>query len=308
MNLFMFVILIIIHLVTCDSEVSNSPFIDVESQTTTINLSSIDDYVKVSTKSVELKNDLSKSKVLELKTESTNISKINDKENEINETSVPKEDNVLFNNSINWTSDNNHQNETIKILITNKDPQNYTFKITEIKKDNQTLLSTILLRMHSIVQYSGNVSSQVVIPYVYLAKIQIDGLFKQVSESTFLRNYVSNVFKLLVDDLMNKECNAVSTMMNYVVVPAIEARGASNNYLVERARELADGVSRWHNALQRWSAHLSSLFSKISDLRFEDCGRKFLCALGKAKYQSVREEPRKMNKARTIQFLNNLFK
>lgn len=94
-------------------------------------------------------------------------------------------------------------------------------------------------------------------------------------------------------------------MINYVLVPAIDAHGS--NYLTARTRELSDGVSRWHGALQRWSASLSSLFNQIAELKFEDCGQSLLCSLGKARYESVREEPR-MNRAKIIQFVNNLFK
>lgn len=96
-------------------------------------------------------------------------------------------------------------------------------------------------------------------------------------------------------------------MANYVVIPAIEARGSSN-YFVDRAREIADSVSRWHNAIQRWSSHLSATFNHVAELRFEDCGQKLLCSLGKAKYQSLRDEQPRQYRARIIQFLNNLFK
>ena len=94
-------------------------------------------------------------------------------------------------------------------------------------------------------------------------------------------------------------------MLNYVLMPAIDAHGS--NYLTARTRELSDGVGRWHNAMQRWSASLSSFFSQIADLKFEDCGQALLCSLGKAKYESVREEPR-ANRAKAIQFVNNLLK
>lgn len=94
-------------------------------------------------------------------------------------------------------------------------------------------------------------------------------------------------------------------MLNYVLVPAIDAHGS--NYLTARTRELSDGVSRWHNALQRWSSSLSSMFNQIAEMKFEDCGQRLLCSLGRAKYEAIREEPR-MNRAKIIQFVNNLFK
>lgn len=94
-------------------------------------------------------------------------------------------------------------------------------------------------------------------------------------------------------------------MLNYLLLPIAETQ--SSNYLIQQSRELADGVFKWHNALQRWSSQLSSVLNKIAEMKFEGCGQKLLCSLGKAKYRSVREESR-MNRARIIQFLNNLFK
>lgn len=94
--------------------------------------------------------------------------------------------------------------------------QNGTIRITsvEIRKVNQTLMSTIMLRVHSVLQYTSNFSRQAVIPYVYMAKLQADGLYRQIADSTFLQNYVSNVFQALVNDVMNHECNAVSKFAN----------------------------------------------------------------------------------------------
>lgn len=94
--------------------------------------------------------------------------------------------------------------------------QNGTIRITsvEIRKANQTLMSTIMLRVHSVLQYTSNFSRQAVIPYVYMAKLQADGLYRQIADSTFLQNYVSNVFQALVNDVMNHECNAVSKFAN----------------------------------------------------------------------------------------------
>ena len=90
----------------------------------------------------------------------------------------------------------------------------YTITTVEIRKANQTLLSTILLRVHSILQYSSNFSRRAVIPYVYMAKLQatntVDSLYRQIADSTFLQNYASNVFQTLVNDVMNQECNAIS--------------------------------------------------------------------------------------------------
>lgn len=104
------------------------------------------------------------------------------------------------------------QNRTIEIASS---PANgHTITTIEIRKANQTLLSTIMLRVHSVLQYSSNFSSRAVIPYVYMAKFQADGLYRQIADSTFLPNYVSNVFQTLVNDVMNQECNAFSKFAN----------------------------------------------------------------------------------------------
>lgn len=116
----------------------------------------------------------------------------------------------------------NHQNENQPIeenpvenhVIASKPVNGYTITALEIRKTNQTLLSTIVLRVHSILQYSSNFSRRAVIPYVYMAKLQADGLYRQIVDSTFLQNYASNVFQTLVNDVMNQECNAFSELVD----------------------------------------------------------------------------------------------
>jgi len=95
------------------------------------------------------------------------------------------------------------------------------------------------------------------------------------------------------------------TMIQYVVVPAVQAHGS--DYISNKTRELTDSVSRWQNVIQNWAAHLSSVFEKLTQIRFDSCTRKLLCSLGKAKYQSMREQKRSTG-SKIIEALNSVFR
>lgn len=251
MNLFLIVLLIsssVFHAINCDAEQS-SLYVDVESTTDTIKLSSLSqlfpnlstyfkEFEKESVESTDSTSvpataaTVSNEKPIEESINSTgrllesSTGRLLGSLNSPNRTEQPSSDFIekpslnateqpssshiatdSTNNLINSTLKDAQNSSTIAVLIT-PTPMNNT--AIELKKLNATLLSTILLRMHSIIQYSSNFSSQTVIPYVYLTKIQIDGLYRQLVDSTFLQNYISTVFQLLVSDLMNKECNVLS--------------------------------------------------------------------------------------------------
>lgn len=93
-------------------------------------------------------------------------------------------------------------------------------------------------------------------------------------------------------------------MIQYVVVPAVEAHGS---YLGSRSKELVDNVSRWQNMIQEWASRLSMVLHKITNIRFDNCARKMLCSLGKAKYQSLKEEKRSAG-SKIIDVFNSFFR
>lgn len=94
-------------------------------------------------------------------------------------------------------------------------------------------------------------------------------------------------------------------MIQYVVVPAVEAHGAY--YLGNKSKELADTFSRWQTIVQSWASHLSSLFNRITKLKFDSCTRKLLCSLGKAKFQSLKEQKRSTG-SKVVDMLNSFFR
>lgn len=123
-----------------------------------------------------------------------------------------KEPNLIQPESLSSEKKQTMENEINTNEMLSKPLNAYKITTVEIRKSNQTFLSTIMLRVHSILQYSSNFSRRAVIPYVYIAKIQADGLYRQIAESTFLQNYASNVVQTLVNDVVNQECNAFSKL------------------------------------------------------------------------------------------------
>lgn len=94
-------------------------------------------------------------------------------------------------------------------------------------------------------------------------------------------------------------------MIQYVVVPAVEAHGSY--YLGNKSRELVDNVSRWQSVVQNWASQLSTLFHQITQLRLDSCARKLLCSLGKAKFQSLKEQKRSAG-SKIIDVMNSIFR
>lgn len=94
-------------------------------------------------------------------------------------------------------------------------------------------------------------------------------------------------------------------MIQYVVVPAVETHGSY--YLGNQTRELVENVSRWQNTVQSWASQLSVLFQKITQIRLDSCARKLLCSLGKAKFQSLKEQKRSTG-SRIIDVMNSIFR
>lgn len=94
-------------------------------------------------------------------------------------------------------------------------------------------------------------------------------------------------------------------MIQYVVVPAVEAHGSY--YLANKSRELVDNVSRWQSVVQSWASQMSVLFQKITQIRVDSCARKLLCSLGKAKFQSLKEQKRSAGN-KIIDVMNSIFR
>lgn len=229
MNLSFFFFFLILRLIKCDLNANSTgdPFIDVESTTDTIKLTSLSDFFnlnsskqnlieKTSTKSVDIlpllinSSDIEALNKFDANQTDLPVIKFTHESIKLNATKLGNE--ILNGSSLSSHNASNQNSSIIEIVVTRNSTANYTITTTQLRTANQTLLSSILLRMHSFIQYSSNFSSQTFIPYVYLAKIQIDGLYKQIADSNMLTTYATNVFNLVANDLMNQECNVMSKL------------------------------------------------------------------------------------------------
>lgn len=94
-------------------------------------------------------------------------------------------------------------------------------------------------------------------------------------------------------------------MIQYVVVPAVQAHSAA--WLNENTRSAVDVTRNWVSSVQQWARRFADFLVRLSEMRFEQCTRKFLCSLGRASARQIRHEKQSAG-ARLIEMLNNIFR
>lgn len=98
---------------------------------------------------------------------------------------------------------------------------------------------------------------------------------------------------------------AIATMMQYVVVPAVQAHSVA--WINENTRSAVETTRQWATVFQQWARRFADFLTRLSEMRFEQCSRKFMCSLGRASARNSRSETRSAG-ARILEILNNLFR
>jgi hypothetical protein len=94
-------------------------------------------------------------------------------------------------------------------------------------------------------------------------------------------------------------------MMQYVVVPAVQAHSVA--WINDNTRSAVENTRQWATLVQQWARRFADFLTRLSEMRFEQCTRKFLCSLGRASARQARSEKQSAG-SRMLELVNNLLR